>query len=110
MSTSEKWIVTEYPGEGDIAVACGSKLIATICGGDTFGYEVELAERISRLPELERQREQLVATIGECRSMSLAIQSIVWGDDGDCGARDIARDLEELTCIALDHLNPTPTP
>lgn len=69
-------------------------------------------ERASRaIDELMTERDALAATVSKCRTISVSLQNIHWGNDGDCGVSAIAQDLEELTCMALDHLNSdTPQP
>lgn len=55
-----KWYVTEYPEECDFAVTDGNEIIATIIGGDTIGNQCDLASRIAKLPDLERELAEAI--------------------------------------------------
>jgi hypothetical protein len=55
MSDTPKWYVTDYPVEGSFAVTDGYDILAMISGGKTVGDECELASRIAKLPDLERE-------------------------------------------------------
>lgn len=50
-----KWYVTEYPEECDFTITDGNEIIATIIGGKTIGDQCDLASRIAKLPDLERE-------------------------------------------------------
>ena len=56
MNTPE-WYVTEYPVEGSFAITDGYEIFAQIIGGKTVGDECDLASRIAKLPNLERERD-----------------------------------------------------
>ena len=58
MSETPEWYVTEYPVEGSFAVTDGYKIFAQIIGGKTVGDECDLASRIAKLPDLERERDE----------------------------------------------------
>ena len=58
-SPATKWYVTDYPEEGSFAVTDGYEIFATISGGKTIGDECDLASRIAKLPDLERERDEL---------------------------------------------------
>lgn len=53
-----KWYVTEYPVEGSFAITDGYEIFAQIIGGKTVGDECDLASRIAKLPDLERERDE----------------------------------------------------
>ena len=57
-SPATKWYVTDYPEEGSFAVTDGYEIFATISGGKTIGDECDLASRIAKLPDLERERDE----------------------------------------------------
>lgn len=59
MSDTPEWYVTEYPEEGSFAVTDGYEIFAQISGGKTIGDECDLASRIAKLPDLERERDEL---------------------------------------------------
>lgn len=54
-SPATKWYVTDYPVEGSFAVTDGYEIFAQIIGGKTVGDECDLASRIAKLPDLERE-------------------------------------------------------
>ena len=58
MSDTPKWYVTEYPEECSFAVTDGYDIFAMISGGKTVGDECDLANRIAKLPDLERERDK----------------------------------------------------
>lgn len=55
-----KWYVTEYPNECDFAVTDGNEILVTIIGGNTIGDQCDLASRIAKLPDLERECEEAI--------------------------------------------------
>lgn len=58
MSDTPEWYVTEYPVEGSFAITDGYEIFAQIIGGKTVGDECDLANRIAKLPDLERERDE----------------------------------------------------
>lgn len=54
-----KWYVTEYPEECSFAITDGNEILVTIIGGNTIGDQCDLASRIAKLPDLERERDEL---------------------------------------------------
>lgn len=54
-----KWYVTEYPEECSFAITDGNEILVTIIGGNTIGDQCDLASRITKLPDLERERDEL---------------------------------------------------
>lgn len=54
-----KWYVTEYPHECDFAITDGNEIFALIIGGSTIGGQCDLATRIAKLPDLERERDEM---------------------------------------------------
>jgi hypothetical protein len=59
MSDTPEWYVTDYPEEGSFAITDGYEIFAQIIGGKTVGDECDLANRIAKLPDLERERDAL---------------------------------------------------
>jgi hypothetical protein len=57
-SPATKWYVTDYPEEGSFAITDGYEIFAQIIGGKTVGDECDLANRIAKLPDLERERDE----------------------------------------------------
>jgi len=55
-----KWYVTEYPNECDFAVTDGNEMLAMIIGGNTIGDQCDLASRIAKLPDLERELAEAI--------------------------------------------------
>ena len=58
MSDTPEWYVTDYPVEGSFAVTDGYDIFAMISGGKTVGDECDLANRIAKLPDVERERDK----------------------------------------------------
>jgi hypothetical protein len=67
MSDTPKWYVTEYPEECSFAVTDGYDIFAMISGGKTVGDECDLANRIAKLPDLERERDEAREEINDIR-------------------------------------------
>lgn len=55
-----KWYVTEYPDECSFAITDGNEILVTIIGGNTIGDQCDLASRIAKLPDLERERDEAI--------------------------------------------------
>lgn len=53
-----KWYVTEYPEECSFAITDGNEILVTIIGGNTIGDQCDLASRIAKLPDLERELDE----------------------------------------------------
>lgn len=59
-SPATKWYVTEYPQECDFAITDGNEILVTIIGGNTIGDQCDLASRIAKLPDLERELAEAI--------------------------------------------------
>jgi hypothetical protein len=72
-----KWYVTEYPNECDFAVTDGNEMLAMIIGGNTIGDQCDLASRIAKLPDLERERDEAREELSlKCQSVTIASGTI----------------------------------
>jgi len=84
MSDTPEWYVTEYPVEGSFAITDGYEIFAQIIGGKTVGDECDLANRIAKLPDLERERdeamEQLRKASVEANTLATSIQKAEYPD------------------------------
>jgi len=77
MSDTPEWYVTEYPVEGSFAITDGYEIFAQIIGGKTVGDECDLANRIAKLPDLERERDEARAELSlKCQSLTIASGTI----------------------------------
>lgn len=88
MSDAENWYVTEYPLDGEFAVTNGIDTIASILAGNTVGEQIDIANRIAKLPQLERElaevQEQRDRLAEACRLLMKIIgpkETIVWATD-----------------------------
>jgi hypothetical protein len=75
MSDTPEWYVTEYPVEGSFAVTDGYNIFAQIIGGKTVGDECDLASRIAKLPDLERERDEALEQNAKLREIA---EKAVW--------------------------------
>ncbi len=98
MSDTPEWYVTEYPVEGSFAVTDGYKIFAQIIGGKTVGDECDLASRIAKLPDLERERDEALEQNAKLRDIAeMAITAVaLWAGSRTNSAPKLRAELERL--------------
>jgi hypothetical protein len=98
MSDTPEWYVTEYPQEGSFAVTDGYEIFAQIIGGKTIGDECDLASRIAKLPDLERERDEAREQNAKLRDIAeMAITAVaLWAGSRTNSASELRAELDQL--------------
>jgi hypothetical protein len=111
MSKTPEWYVTEYPEECSFAVTDGYDIFAMICGGKTVGDECDLANRIAKLPDLERERDEALNERNElagylCRiKLPLSVRFVANLADVFPGKNVRMKDVDGYLCIFSVNVN-----
>ena len=96
--TNDEWIVTDNMNYIEIASTQTRDSIASVHGGKTVGEQYDLAGRIAKVPQLERE---LTAVTEQRDRLADAFESII----GEAAFEGIPESKQQFIHEALQYLN-----
>jgi len=97
--SEENWYVADEREDYDFTITSGYDTICGNIGGNTIGEQIDLANRIAKLPQLEcelaearEQRDGLAAIARELTAMIRV--NVMWGRFAECSVEQIDEHLK----------------
>ena len=84
--TNDKWIVTDNENYIEIASIKTRESIASVHGGKTIGEQYDLAERIAKVPQLERELTAATEQRDEARRLAEKYRNLSCEDQDQADA------------------------